>query len=723
MPMIPQYQGGVPQVQDTGSAGGAVVQLPQSNFDYAKVMETAMKPVQDFANSFTKTMEVERARMIKAESDDAERQVIEFMNDAMMGESGYLKQQGKNAVDTYDKSMEGIKSGVESILGGLSPQAREAIQSRVQDRVLSTVTQANRHKFAQGQNWQVGSSKARIDSLVTDFGIHYQDPEYLQKTQASIESEIDYLAQFQGWSPEQTKAMKVETIGLAQAKMYTVWAQEDPAGAFAAFKMASNSIDPMIAAKIDNQLFAGSRDLFALSLASGVKESEDGKVEMAWFDDPLAKTGNVFIDSLPDDQRFQITTRAKQLFSTDKAERKQQLTLNTEDSLVKVRETGQAEQLTVDQFVAVYGLKEGEAKYAAYSDDFFMNKSLFDMRVMPEESIAKLVKDSKPSTTDADYAAKFKRYEILKKASEQISKVRKDDPVGYSMANGIYGVAPLQFDNQNALIQQLRIRQRSANDMAKDYGTAPILFSKSEAQAITNRLDGMNAQEQSAFLGVLHEAVGVDGTPLVVEQMKSGKVNYAIAMAGMGTKDKSGIALGTKYLIGREAIATKQIAMDTEAEFGTQAAIRNELGTKYDSNPKDTVEGVFDNKQAYESTVELVTSVYAYNALAGDRDIDGAIEQSVGEIYVRNNKKVVLPRGMDDDDFEDKVTSIARSFKEPVYIGAFDKKEPKDIPALFAAAKLQTEYVIEGGGVAYSLTYLGTPILDKKGKKIYIEVK
>ena len=116
MPMIPQYQGGVPQVQDTGSAGGAVVQLPQSNFDYAKVMETAMKPVQEFANSFTKTMEVERARMIKAESDDAERQVIEFMNDAMMGESGYLKQQGKNAVDTYDKSMEGIKSGVESIL-------------------------------------------------------------------------------------------------------------------------------------------------------------------------------------------------------------------------------------------------------------------------------------------------------------------------------------------------------------------------------------------------------------------------------------------------------------------------------------------------------------------------------------------------------------------------------------------------------------------------------
>lgn len=723
MPMVPQFQGGVPQVQDSGNAGISIASLPAQTFDYGKVIETAMKPVQDFADSFAKTIEVERARMIKAESDDAERQVITLANDLMMGENGYLKQQGKNAVDAYEKSMEGLKTGVETILGDLSPQAREAIESRVQDRVLSTVTQANRHKFTQSQNWQVGSSKARIDSLVDDFALHYSDPEYLKKTQASISAEIDYVAKLQGWSQEQTKALKVETIGLAQAKMYTAWAQSDPVEAFAAFKLASNAMDPMIAAKIDNQLFAGSRDLFALSLASGIKQSEDGKVEMAWFDDPLAKTGNVFIDSLPDDQRFQITTRAKQFFSSDKAEKKKELTLNTQDSLVKVRETGQAEQLTVDQFVAVWGLKEGQAKYAAYADDFLMNKSLFDMRIMPESDINELVKKAKPSTTDVDYASKFKRYEILKKAAEQISKVRKDDPVGYSMTNGIGGVAPLQFDNQNALIQQLRIRQQGADDMAKDYGVAPVLFSKSEAKALTDRLDAMTAQEQSAFLGVIYEAVGVEGTPLIVDQLKSGKVNYAIAMAGMGTKDKSGIAIGTKYLIGREAIATKQIAMDSEAEFGTQPTIRQVIGTEYDTNPKDTIEGVFANKQAYESTVELVTAVYAYNALAGDRDIDGAIEQSIGEIYVRNNKKVVLPRGMDDDDFEFKVNNIAKSFKESIYIGAYDKKEPADIPSVFAAAKLQTEHVLDGGGMAYSLTYLGAPILDKTGKKIFIEVK
>lgn len=723
MPMVPQFQGGVPQVQDNGSVGAAIVRLPESNFDYAKVMEKALTPVNEFANSFTKTMEVERARMIKAESDDAERQVIGAINDSLMGENGYLKQQGKNASDTYEKSMEGLRTSVDKIIGGMSPQARQAIESRLNDRIVSAVTKANQHRFTQTQSYYVSSSKARIDNLVDDYALHYGDAEYLKKTLASIDSELDYVANLQGMDADQLKAMKVETYGLAQAKMYTAWAQVDPVAAFSAFKLEATDMDPNVAAKIDNQLFAGSRDLFALSLASSVKEGKDGKVEMAWFDDPLAKTGNVFIDSLPDGQRFQITTRAKQMFSTDKAERKQELTLDTEDSLVKVRETGEAEQLTVDQFVAVYGVKEGEAKYAAYSDDFFMNKSLFDMRVMPEADITKLVKEAKPSTDDADYAAKFKRYEILKKAGEQISKIRKDDPVGYSMANGIGGVAPLNFDNKQALIQQLRVRQYGADDMAKDYGVAPVLFSKSEAQAITARLDAMNAQEQSAFLGTLYEAVGVNGVPLIVEQMKSGKVNYAVAMAGMGTVGKDGIALGTKYLLGREAIATKQIAMDSEAEFGTQATIRKAIGTEYDTDPRDTVEGVFPNKQAYEATVELATAVYAFNALAGDRDVDGAVEQSVGEIYVRNNKKVVLPRGMDGDDFEVKVENIAKSFKDPIYVGAFDKKEPKDIPALFAAAKLQTEHVLDGGGMAYSLTYLGQPLLDKKGKKIFIEVK
>ena len=616
MPMIPQFQGGVPQVQDSGNAGVSPARLPAQTFDYAKVMETAMKPVHEFANSFTKTMEVERARMVKAESDDAERQVITLMNDALLGENGYLKQQGKNADDTYDKSMEGIKAGVDGILGGLSPQAREAVESRVQDRWLSTVTQANRHRFAQRQQYMVGSTKSSLELKANDFAVHWGDAEYQAKTLASIDQDIDYLANIQGWDETQTQAYRVQMHSLAYSSMYQQWANSDPVAAFAGFKMAKSAMDPNVALKIEDQLFKQCYGLLAQSLASqaksginfeqrdfsskyntnltaeeekqfqvwakengrekdvidydlrgawkemqsgqmsedsrghlgdkykkpnhptfsnqsiysvgdnagGIWSVEDGKdvftvtvsseseaeylknyfykVEPnaklnvtvnpgpAWMDDPLAPTGNMFIDSLPDDQRFQITTKAKALFSTEKAQAKQELMLNVENSLSEALNTGNTSlQYTQEQFISVFGPKEGVKQYAAYSDDLFMNKSIFDMRNMPDANINELLEKVRPKRGDVDYAAKQKRHEIMQKAASHIIKARKDDPVGYAISNGVNGYSALSFDKPEALKQQLQMRQKSAANLAKNYGSSQLLLSKAEAEAFVSHLD------------------------------------------------------------------------------------------------------------------------------------------------------------------------------------------------------------------------------------------
>ena len=708
-------------MQDNGSAGASPARLPQTTFDYARVMETAMKPVSEFADSFSKTMEVERARMIKAESDDAERQVIGILNDAMMGENGYLTQQGKNAVDGYEKSMEGIRTNVDQVIGNLSPQAREAIESRLNDRVLSTVTQANRHRMAQSQQWQLGSSKARIDSLNDDYAMHFGDPEYQKKTMASIMSEIDYVANLQGMDAEQKKALKFQTYSLAQAKMYAMWAQKDPVAAFAAYEMSEDKLDPDVAIKIENQLFAGSRDLIALSLASDVKESKDGKVEMAWFDDPLAKTGNAFIDSLPDDQRFQITTRAKQLFGTQRTELRNQLKIDVENSLTEVRETGQAERYTADQFVSAYGPKDGAKLFTEYSANFDMNKSIFDMRGMSDSSIADLLKHAKPKSGDSDFAMKQKRYEVLQKAASQIMKARKDDPVGYMMQNGIGGYSALKFDNASALDEQLRLRANTVRDFAKTYGADPALFSKGEAEMLVKHLDGTDANGKAALLTTIYDAVGEKAVPLIINQLKSGKTSYAIAMGAMGMRDSSGISAGSKYLIGKEAIANKMVLIDTSAELGETARIRQMFETQYDSDPDDTVAGVYPMGASIDASVDLALGVYAYNSLSGIRNVEGAVEQSVGEIHTRNKKKLILPQGMDDGDFEDKVTSISRSFTSNVYVGN-QAYSPDQIPNLFSVAQLQT-YERTEGGIRYAVSIGGMPMVGSDGKQVYIEVK
>ena len=45
MAIVPQFQGGTPQVRDSGGTGFTPVQAPQNNYDYGKVLKEAMRPV------------------------------------------------------------------------------------------------------------------------------------------------------------------------------------------------------------------------------------------------------------------------------------------------------------------------------------------------------------------------------------------------------------------------------------------------------------------------------------------------------------------------------------------------------------------------------------------------------------------------------------------------------------------------------------------------------
>ena len=163
------------------------------------------------------------------------------------------------------------------------------------------------------------------------------------------------------------------------------------------------------------------------------------------------------------------------------------------------------------------------------------------------------------------------------------------------------------------------------------------------------------------------------------------------------------------------------VLIDTSAEFGETARIREMFDTKYDSDPDDTVAGVYPIGASTDASVDLVTGVYAYNLLAGVRSIEGAIEQSIGEIYTRNKKKLILPAGMDDDDFESKVTSISRSFTSNVYVGN-QAYSPDQIPNLFSVAQLQTAERTEDG-IRYAVSISGMPMIGSDGKQVYIEVK
>ena len=268
MPIVPTFQGGVPQVRDNGGSGFVPARSPAVNVDaYGRMMQQAMRPVEEWSNSLTEALRIEHQRTVKAESDDAERQVIDAINARMSGENGYLTLQGKNAKDAFQGTVEGMTADVDKIVGSLQPQVREVIGSRIQDRLSSAVEQARRWNGQQTLAYHMQSSEARVQSLMTDADNHYAETGYLQKTWGSITHEIDYQAAMMGLPAEQVKLLKDKSYDLFTARRFEAWGSDNPVLALQVFKSQRPKVSADIAAKIESGLFSKSRDTLALGLA------------------------------------------------------------------------------------------------------------------------------------------------------------------------------------------------------------------------------------------------------------------------------------------------------------------------------------------------------------------------------------------------------------------------------------------------------------------------
>lgn len=269
MPMVPTFQGNVPRVRDSGGSGMVAAQQVRPQMDYAAVMKEALKPINDAAQTVSEVLKINHARTVKAESDDAENMVIQTINTYMNDpENGYMTKRGKNAMDSFQPTVEKMQADINHIVGQLQPATRDAIQSRISDRFNSAFARAQSWQTRQTQEYHLDSSRARVETLMDDAANNYADANYLAKTWASIEDELNFqTADYEGMPPEAAKQLKDQTFALFQSKRFEAWAQDDPVTAFAAFRNEAKHIDRDVAQKIGNSLFGKSRDLLAYDLA------------------------------------------------------------------------------------------------------------------------------------------------------------------------------------------------------------------------------------------------------------------------------------------------------------------------------------------------------------------------------------------------------------------------------------------------------------------------
>ena len=454
MPMVPTFQSGLPQVQDSGNSGFSPISVPQDRTDYDAVMKKALMPVQEWANSAVKALDVQRARVIKAESDDAEREVMSVIDSHLNNpETGYLTKMGRNAMDGYQPAMEAMTRDVNEIVGRLSPQARDAVQSRVYDRMQSAQSQAQRWNANQTRQYQVQSSSSKVEALLTDAANHYADPEYLAKSSASVDMELDYQAQLMGWDADTLSKQKRAHMDQLQANRFSAWAQDDPVSAFEALRSTpDDSISLDIRRKLEDSLWRQSKGLLAVELAA--KHPLTGDKKELWRAIKSEKTGIPLIDSLPHARRAELFASVWTKQKEAQSEWRQDLSRREKNSLALIGETGvDADMLSLEQYVEAYGESEGKRRYDIYESTAETVAAMHGFRSMPIEAMNAVIEASAPVRGSEDYADQVKRRDALMQARDEITKQRRNDPIAYAMSTGSYDTKGIDWECREFRVQ------------------------------------------------------------------------------------------------------------------------------------------------------------------------------------------------------------------------------------------------------------------------------
>lgn len=722
MPMVPMYQGGVPSVVDSGQTGRQVAQLPNQTINYAKLMQDAQQPLQDFANNAGKALQTIAARNIKAESDEAEMKYMEAVQSRLYDpEAGYFNQKGKNAVDAYDGAMQGLKKDADDILGSLSPWAREAVQSRIQDRLRSAQGQSMQWMSRQRDAWHIGTSKARIDSLVESIGQNYGNKDYCGASYQSLDDEITALAKMQGLGEEQTKALREGYWDMAQAQRYNTWGQDDAVAALTDFQNNRGSIGNDVAAKIGTQLWQQAKQPLAMMLAGSVGETMLNKKDFIKESlKPGHRTGIPAIDGLNQAQKVELFSAAYSYAAQNRAAAQADLRTAVQNSVKTAADQGYDEnELSEEYFVRAFGEKAGKERYNDYKAAFDTNTAVYTYKFMDNEQIQHDLANAKPVPGSPSYADDRKLYDARVKAAQEIVKLRAADPVGAAIATKQFGYEPLNFEIPDKMMAQLGERVAQAESVARDWGGAPRILSKDESARLVTALNAADVDGKVGLLAQIANAVGPNGIRMVSDQLKASDKKYAVAMAGFDiTPGDGGITSGEMYLRGLQLIAEKQVKDDPAVETGNVARLYATI------NPdNDGTQWLFKSDAARADTVELARGILAYQQWAGSGSIEGAIAAAVGgDVETYNGKKTVMPKGMHSwnifkEDLGDLVETQAQEVKKAR--GTFYVSGRAVTGAQLAAElpklALQTEKVNLDGSVTYSLLRNGEPVFGDDG--------
>lgn len=674
MPQVPEYQSFIPRVP-VNVGGGMRIQAPRPTIDYERTMQLAMEPIRQGVGWVEKLAEQDRARTIKAQSDEVEAQYMQDVNRRMYDpDGGFLSQQGKNAVDAYQGTMEGLESDMEERLGSLPPLVRDAVASRLNDRRVSAQTTAMRWQSQQKQQWYVSSSKARASAIIDDAAGHYADADYLAKSLGSLHQEVDYQSSLQGWGDDVKAAQLKAQRDLFEASRFGAWANDSPADAFSALPSIRGQVSEDVYHKLDASLWAQSKGTLALQLAGRVPPLRSRADIAKRVLDPSVRTGIPLIDGLSPARKAELYSTAWSYMERERAQRSGSLQRAIQNSYALAASEGvDPEPLSRDQFIEAYGEDQGALAWDDYQDTLSATENEFKFSRLPNSGISAVLDSMRPQRGSPNYAIELKLYQAAAKSAAKIIEDRKDDPIGAALDDDGYGLTPISDWSQTGLVvQELQKRSQASGLIQADYQSPAALLSKDELTAFQSVFEKKNPDEQDEMIAGITRSIKDSRSLGILASQLSDKT--PVASTALFIASDGDAAIAQQYLRGKQYLKEKRASVPASGA-GTQtvAAAYAALG----GDEAENVKPVSDDPAITARLADAAVGLMAYGQVNDTQAVDPqeAVERVMGgQVFEWNGRMIVGPKKVTgesysgsswiDTDFEDLVNSAAATLSK-----------------------------------------------------------
>lgn len=600
-------------------------------------------------------------------------------------QTGALTKQGKDAFGIGPQYLSQFDTQAQRIIDSVpDPRARQSAALAAQQVRNGLSEQLDTHEINQHKQFGIQTAKASIDIAQQTAAANYNHPDIIATNRDHIDASLESLAQQQGWSAED----------LANAKL-----QQHNA-------LHSDVIDRML---------TDDKPQLAKAYLSSFKNDMDAKTAYS--------------------AERQIDAHLKE----KQNELKQDIADRFQDSM-EAAEAGLKNPVTVTrQEMGILYPKDAQRRWDGLQSMVEAGAQAHEYDQMTPQEIQDSLEQKRPAQGGPESAFQIRGYGILERAAERSLKARSSDPAQFAITH--YGWKPLDFRDPTGLLDQLRSRANSMQDVSEQIGVPVPALSKSEAKQVSQMFSTAKPSDAAAMLTQLRTTLPTDQAfNSVLDQVAPHQPVLAVAASLVNAPPKAnapawydasfandpqaaeGIIDGQRILSGKGEEKVKGgFVMPPDEDTGSKSGLATTFRKAAGGDNNNLFQG---RPQTAELYYDAFKAYYAH--LAAEKgvmtgQVDPALAQKaaaavIGDRVRFNHTDVAVPAGMDPTRFED----IARQG-----IGEAAQRAGID-PAIAKALQ-------EDGGLAEISGALGTghyAVVDgtgrfvgKNGKTLTVDLK